>query len=360
MVLPDRQIFNYWMQYHPDKHIINHLHFTRQCQCLTTARKLSVMHEMVTTNHSILIHDADRHLTTYITPWGRYCTTPQGYLAAGDAYTRRFDEIIAGMDSKTKYVDDTLMWSTSIEKSFYQTCQFLTKCGNNWITLNPQKFQFAKDNVEFTRFEVTATNVRPSKKYLSAIVDFPIPTDISGIRSWFGLINQVSYAFSLTSRMQPFRDLLKPGNKFYWDENFQKIFEESKKKIIIDVQKVSEYLTPIKELAWVHTGTKLELNFSSTWTITSESREHALTKRYALERERLAEHTKILPPLKVGDHMYRQNQIRNYLRKWHRSGIIVEAKNDQYGVKMMVLSVSHQEQNFFAEVHPLCAVISAC
>ena len=53
------------------------------------------------------------------------------------------------------------------------------------------------------------------------------------MRSWFGLINQVTYAFSQAAIMAPFRELLsKKNNKFYWDETLNHIFEESKTKII--------------------------------------------------------------------------------------------------------------------------------
>ena len=63
--------------------------------------------------HSVYLDPKCRDLTTFITPWGRYRykTTPQGYLAAGDAYTERFDKIISGVENKTKCVDDTLLCS---------------------------------------------------------------------------------------------------------------------------------------------------------------------------------------------------------------------------------------------------------
>ena len=49
--------------------------------------------------HSVPIRECDRHLTTFITPWGRfrYCTTPQGYVASGDGYTRRFERNCGGL-----------------------------------------------------------------------------------------------------------------------------------------------------------------------------------------------------------------------------------------------------------------------
>ena len=67
----------------------------------------------------------DRHLITFITPWGRYryCVAPQGYIASGDGYTKRFDSIVADIPQKTKCIDDTLLWSRGIESSFHQAVQ---------------------------------------------------------------------------------------------------------------------------------------------------------------------------------------------------------------------------------------------
>jgi hypothetical protein len=188
--------------------------------------------------HSVPLRDEDTHLTTFITPWGRYRyrTAPQGYIASGDGYTQRFDEIVAEVPNKTKCVDDALLWSDDIEESFFQACRWLDICGRNGITLNPEKFVFAQDIVEFAGFEITLDSVRPCKKYLQAISDFPTPKNITDMRSWFGLVNQVSYAFSMADRMQPFRQLLKPGTPFNWDSHLDSLFQESKAVIVSEIE----------------------------------------------------------------------------------------------------------------------------
>ena len=189
--------------------------------------------------HSVPLHPDDRHLTTFITPWGRYryCVAPQGYVASGDAYTRRYDNIVAHIPNKTKCVDDTLLWADTIEESFWQAVDWLDVCGRNGIILNPPpKFIFAADDVEFAGFEVTLTDVRPCKQYLEAILKFPTPGNITDIRSWFGLINQVSYAFSMTERMAPFRRFLKPDTPFHWDEDMDSLFMESKLQIVHEIE----------------------------------------------------------------------------------------------------------------------------
>ncbi len=47
-------------------------------------------------------------------------------------------------------------------------------------------------------------------------------------------MNQVSYAFSMADVMLPFRDPLKAGNKFQWDDTLQQAFEQSKQTIIAE------------------------------------------------------------------------------------------------------------------------------
>lgn len=188
--------------------------------------------------HSVPLHKDDRHFTSFITPWGRYryCTAPQGYIASGDGYTSRYDGIVSHINQKTKCIDDTLLWSATIAEAYFQAVEWLDICGTNGVTLNPDKFRFAEDNVEFAGFEITPSTVKPCRKYTRAISDFPTPRNLTDVRSWFGLVNQVSYTFSMTSAMEPFRELLKPSEKFVWTDSHQRAFDHSKAAIAKEIQ----------------------------------------------------------------------------------------------------------------------------
>ena len=188
--------------------------------------------------HSIPLHSEDYHFTTFITPWGRYqyLVAPQGYIASGDGYCRRFDEIVSLVPNKTKCIDDTLMWADTLEDSFRQAVNWLDICGRNGIVLNPDKFTFAQNTVEFAGFSITKDSVKPATKYLSAIRDFPTPVNLTDVRAWFGLVNQVAYAFAAAEVMNPFRDLLKCNAKFEWNKELEDIFQQSKKVIIHQIQ----------------------------------------------------------------------------------------------------------------------------
>ena len=81
-------------------------------------------------------------------------------------------------------------------------------------------------------FRVTDHEVKPLPKYLDAIKGFPRPTNISDVRSWFGLVNQVAHYAKLIEIMKPFKHLLSSKVKFAWSEELEEAFEKSKTAIV--------------------------------------------------------------------------------------------------------------------------------
>ena len=80
--------------------------------------------------HSVPLDKESQPLTTSITEWGRimYLRMPQDYLASGDVYSRRYDEVIKDIPHKVKIVDETLLYDSNIEGAFYRIFDFLLHC----------------------------------------------------------------------------------------------------------------------------------------------------------------------------------------------------------------------------------------
>ena len=183
--------------------------------------------------HCVPIRPEDREKLTFITQWGRYryLKAPQGYLASGDGYTHRDHLISQHIKNKVTLVDDTLLWDQDVKTNFHSICNFLQTYGEAGLVFNSEKFQFAQDIVQFGGLEVTNEGVRPAKEFLDAIMNLPTPSCITDIRSFFGMVNQISYAFCSSTVMEPFRHLLKPGNTFAWSPKLQDLFMLAKKEI---------------------------------------------------------------------------------------------------------------------------------
>ena len=183
--------------------------------------------------HSVAL-DLESQPFTTITEWGRYKYThlPQGHMSAGDAYTHRYDNVIRDTENKVKCIDDALLYDRSIERAFFHTWDYLTVCAKNGIVINANKFQFCRDTVTFAGLTITPTGIAPSESLLSATENFPPPKDITGARSWFGLVNQTSWAYAISDIMLPFRELVKRNSKFQWNETLQQLFDQSKVKLL--------------------------------------------------------------------------------------------------------------------------------
>ena len=184
--------------------------------------------------HSLMLDPESREFTTFITEWGRYryCRGPQGFHGTGDAYTRRFDDITVDEKRYVRCIDDGLLYDDDIEASFWHTFDHLKLCADNGVVFNREKFRFAKESVEFAGFEVTMEGFKPSKCIMESIREFPTPENITDVRSWFGLVNQVAYSFSQCELMQPFRNLLQSKRRFFWDETMDALFKKSKEEIL--------------------------------------------------------------------------------------------------------------------------------
>ena len=125
---------------------------------------------------------------------------------------------------------------TNIERAFLHTFDFLLHCAKDEIVLNREKFQFCEDAVQFGGLQITPSGITSSESMLEPILSFPIPRTLTDARSWFGLVNQVTWAYSLGPVMLPFRDLVRQDSHFVWDKSLKDAFEHSK-KVIVDLVK---------------------------------------------------------------------------------------------------------------------------
>jgi hypothetical protein len=202
--------------------------------------------------HSVEINSEDRHVTTFLTEYGRYRyrTTPQGFIAAGDGYSQRMDKIIGDeFDNYKKCIDDTLLWDQDIASNFSRICQFLTKCSSQGVVFNPSKFQFAENSVRYLGFVINDAGIQPTSEFIQSILDFPTPRNITDVRSWFGAVGQINFAFASAPDMLPFRHLLSTKAPFAWSPDLEEAFQKSKLEIVRQCERGVKSFDPSKPTA---------------------------------------------------------------------------------------------------------------
>jgi len=198
--------------------------------------------------HSVPLRESDRHLTTFITPFGRwrYKRAPQGFVSSGDGYNRRFDAILSDFLRHERCVDDIIHYDEDLEAHWWRTIDLLVALNQAGIVLNPKKFCFAKKDVNFAGFRITNEVIEPLPKYLDAIRQFPAPKSTTDVRSWFGLVNQVSHYAQLREIMTPFKPFLSPRHPFSWNADLEEAFQSSKTAIVNAIRQGVSIFDPLK------------------------------------------------------------------------------------------------------------------
>ena len=127
--------------------------------------------------HMIPLNEDSRKYTTFLTEWGmfRYKRMPMGDHLSMDAYNYRFDKVTQGVENKKRCVDDSLLYSNSLEKAFYQAANYLHLMGSNGIIQCPEKFQFGSKTVDWAGFTIGPDSVKPLTKHTEAVRSYPTP-----------------------------------------------------------------------------------------------------------------------------------------------------------------------------------------
>ena len=87
--------------------------------------------------------------------------------------------------------------------------------------------------MKFAGFCMSANGVIPDPSRLKAIIDFPRPGNVTTLRGFIGLINQLNiFTLEVAMKMNPFRGLLKKGTTFQWLPEHEAAFEDAKWSLV--------------------------------------------------------------------------------------------------------------------------------
>ena len=129
-----------------------------------------------------------------------------------------------------------MLYKSTIEELYWHIAKFFMLVGKNGILQNPEKFVFGEKTVDWAGYRIGPETLQPLPKHTEAIRTFPKPLNLTDLRSFMALVNQVSVFYAAQPKLLPFRDLLKKGVKWYWDERLDQLFDETKEFLAKEVE----------------------------------------------------------------------------------------------------------------------------
>ena len=192
--------------------------------------------------HQCPLDEESQLYTTFITPFRRYkyLRAPYGLSSIAEHYNRRMAEAFEGLSAFRRVVDDVVIFDKHKDSHITHVKQFLQRCQDRQISLNRDKCIFCQTTITFAGFNLSTEGYRIDSSITDAITSFPVPSSRSDLRSFFGLVNQLSSSTDTISKLLvPLRPLLSTKNDFLWSAEHEKAFTKAK-----------EHLTEVPTLAY--------------------------------------------------------------------------------------------------------------
>ena len=186
-----------------DPHTINkalqfNVHNARTFQDVTSSiRKVTKVSKIDTNSGfwTLPMDDQSQLLTTFNTPWGRYCfiKMPFGLNQAQYFFQYYMDTHFQDINSTTDVIaDDVMIHGKSDDQHNRHLLQVLNKCREIGLKLDPDKCEFSQKQVQFYGNTISSEGVKPDPAKVDVIIKKPSPKSKVELASFLGMCNYLS------------------------------------------------------------------------------------------------------------------------------------------------------------------------
>ena len=100
------------------------------------------------------------------------------------------------------------------------------------ITFSKEKFKFARSRLSWVGYDIQHGGISIEKEKLNALSQFPCPTNISELRSFMGLVEQLAGFSTKVAAAKAWRPLLSTRNPFIWTPDHEQAFGNVKLALV--------------------------------------------------------------------------------------------------------------------------------
>ena len=135
-------------------------------------------------------------------------------------------------------MDDVLVYGKTTAEHDKRLLAVMEKISAAGVTLNPKKCEFSQRQLKFLGHIVNEQGIQADPDKTAAISDMPAPTNISELRHFMGMVNQLGkFSMNLADFTQPLRQLLSKKATWIWgppqEQALAKVKEELMKPTIL-------------------------------------------------------------------------------------------------------------------------------
>ena len=171
--------------------------------------------------------------TTFITRKGafKFKVLPFGLSNAPAVFQRLMNLVMQGLtwEACLVFLDDIIVLSATFEQHLERLNSVFDRLKSANLKLKPSKCKLFQHKVKFLGSVVSARGIEPDPDKLSAISEWPVPTNLTEVRSFVGLASYYRrHVEGFSDIAKPLSELTKKNQPFVWGPEQQRAFEKLK------------------------------------------------------------------------------------------------------------------------------------
>ena len=180
------------------------------------------------------LSEESKPLVTINTSKGLYQYTrlPFGVSAAPSIFQRTMENLLKGIPNVVAYIDDILVTGKTDAEYLKNLQQVLQRLQESGMRLKRSKCSFMLPKVTYLGYVISSEGVHPAPEKVRAIRNAPIPTNLSQLKSFLGLLNFYSrFLPNQSTLLAPLHRLLRKNTRWEWGSEQQTAFEAAKSSL---------------------------------------------------------------------------------------------------------------------------------
>lgn len=178
----------------------------------------------------------DQEKTAFCTRYGLYQwrVMPFGLCNAPSTFERLMERVLDGLQWKVAllYLDDVIVFSSDMEQHMERLRLVFDRIRGANLQLKPKKCHLFQEEVSFLGHRVSAKGVMTEEDKTKAVIEWPTPKTVKGVRSFLGLTGYYRrFVKNYADIAAPLIALTEKSASFIWGEKEQMAFDDLKTKL---------------------------------------------------------------------------------------------------------------------------------
>ncbi len=177
------------------------------------------------------LHVDSQHLTTFITPFGRFCfkRLPFCITSAPKLYQRIMSDLLVDLPGVVVYMDDVLVTGKTQEEHDQRLHHVLHVLHGAGLRLNKEKCKISQEQVHFLGHRLGQDGIRPDPAKIEAIIQMAPPSTKEEVKRLMGMVNWLSRFIPHAATVAaPINDLMKDNTEWTWGPSQRNAFRQLK------------------------------------------------------------------------------------------------------------------------------------